>query len=133
MNLMKLYLLEILIQYSKQVNSTITTIANVNAFSQTVPVTIVGGAGTNTSTVINYYLTQLIVTPPTNTTTYNFQATQNNATGYMVDKDRMTHTGIWNIEKGYSLTNDTLYLNIYNSSSNGLFSVQIKYINNKIS
>ena len=116
-----------------QVNSTITTIANVNAFSQTVPVTIVGGAGTNTSTVINYYLTQLIVTPPTNTTTYNFQATQNNATGYMVDKNRMTHTGIWNIEKGYSLTNDTLYLNISNSSSNGLFSVQIKYINNKIS
>ena len=73
------------------------------------------------------------MTPPTNTTTYNFQATQNNATGYMVDKNRMTHTGIWNIEKGYSLTNDTLYLNISNSSSNGLFSVQIKYINNKIS
>lgn len=115
------------------INQTIADIANVNAYSQIVPINIIGGVGFNISTPINYLVTELIVTPPTNTTTYNFQATQTNISGPMIDKDRISHTGIWDIQKQYSLSNNTLYLNIFNSSIDGLFTVQIKYINNKIS
>jgi len=112
-------------------NQTITSIANVNAFQQTVNVNVVGGTGINISTPINYYLTQIIVTAPTNTTNFSFQATQNNASGYMIDKNREQHTGEWNIKKGYSLNNDTIYLNISNASLDGAYTVLIKYINSK--
>lgn len=114
-----------------KLNQTITTIANVNAFQQSLTVNVVGGTGFNISTPINYYLTQLIVTAPTNTSTFNFQATQNNASGFMIDKNRLQHIGQWNILEAYSLTNDTLYLNISNASVDGTYTVLIKYINSK--
>jgi hypothetical protein len=112
-------------------NQTIADIANINAFQQTVIVNVASGTGFNISTPINYYLSQLIVTAPTNTTTFNFQATQTNATGSMIDKDRMQHTGTWNIVKDYSLTNDSVYLKITNASQDGAYTILIKYINAK--
>jgi hypothetical protein len=87
------------------------------------------GNGTNTSSaLLNYAIKQFIVTSATNTTTFNFAAAES-PSGTVIDRDRATHTGLWNIRKDYAI-NSAVLVNISNASVNEQFTVTIKYLNN---
>jgi len=116
-----------------KLNETINDIADIAAYTDTVIVHVSGGEGTNLSTTsFNYLITQIIVSPPSPSETYRFEARENNFTGSIIDRDRIVHTGDWDIYKRYSLNNSEVHLNISGASSDGQYEVQIKYIDNKI-
>lgn len=94
----------------------------------TLPVAVAAGAGANTTPfLLDYKVTELIVTPPNNGSSYRFSATESPNTSIIIDRDRVPHTGEWNIEKNYAL-NGSVAANIMNSSVDGEFIITIKYL-----
>lgn len=80
---------------------------------------------TATSALLSYEITQLIVTPTTPGNNYHFNATT--GAGLVVDRDRTTHTGVWNIRKTFAI-NDTLAFSITNASINESFTITARYV-----
>lgn len=110
-------------------NLTVRNLAEVNEYEEVLTCTAISGDCSNTSSVsIDFLITQLTVTPTTNTTKYNFESTRDD--GDIIDKDRVRHTGIWDIYKNYALFNDTVNMNITNSDTDEQFTMRIKYIDN---
>jgi len=105
----------------KNVNSSVHT------FEDIIYVTTSGGTGTNDSITIDYELTQLIVTPATASTSYNFHAYET-ITGVTVDRDRITHTGEWNILKGTGIEFSSVTFNITNASADEQFTIRMRYL-----
>lgn len=116
-----------------KLNQTINELSDIQAYSVNTTVSVSSGEGTNLSiTFFNYLITQIIVSPPSSTDTYRFEAREDSAGGALIDKDRKLHTGAWNIFKRYSINSSQVFLNISTASSDGNYNVEIKYIDNKI-
>lgn len=102
---------------------------NIGAFETDVIITTSGGTGVGISSIIfDYLITEIIVTPTTPTTTYRFEVVES-STGDMIDRNRIVHSGIWDIQKSHSI-NDQVNLSISSSSVDEIFTITIKYMNN---
>jgi hypothetical protein len=88
---------------------------------------VITGNGTNTSLQKSMLITEIIVTPSNLATDYRFEL--KTGSGSMVDRNRINHTGIWDIEKNLAF-NDTLIANITDASSSDTFDIKIKYLDN---
>jgi hypothetical protein len=96
-------------------------------FEVVVQIDVSSGSGTGTSPLINHELLQLIVTPSTASNTYNFEATET-ATSTVVDRNRIVHTGTWNILKNTAISSSNITFNITNASIDESFNVTMRYV-----
>ena len=113
-----------------KLNETIVNISKIISYILTVPIVVSGGVGiVDTSPLLNFQITQIIITPVTNTNKYRFLATETPITTNIIDRDLITHTGEWNIMKQYSI-NSAVELTIYNATNDETFNGTIKYIDN---
>jgi hypothetical protein len=111
-------------------NATIRSLAEVKEYEETLTCTTAGGSCGNISSVaIDFLITQLTITPSSNSTRYKFQAIRG-SNGDVIDKDRISHLGVWDIYKNYAIFNDTVVMNITNAVPNDSFTIRIKYIDN---
>jgi len=114
-----------------ELNKTIIQIADIQSYSLYFNVTVSGGYGQAISPQsINYLITQVTVYPPSTPINYRFMLNETTS-GDIIDRDRIPHTGDWDIYKQHSL-NDTVTATIPNSNVDGIFTVRIKYIDNVI-
>lgn len=98
-----------------------------SSLEQNITVSVVSGNGIGYSTVIlDYLIKQIIVTPTTSSNTYRFSA-QENSTGGIIDRDRIQHTGVWNILKDFPIINSRIGLNVTGASMDENFSVTVRY------
>lgn len=110
-----------------KLNQTIVSIAEVNTFEENITVTTSGGVGGNFSSLIDFQITRITVYPGASST-YRFEATETTSGDY-IDKNRIAHSGIWDIAKSNAL-NDTVTLNITNAAPDGTFVVKLTYLDN---
>jgi hypothetical protein len=90
-------------------------------------ITTSGGSGSATTSLLDFEIKQITVTPTSLTSKYRFQMTEG---GNYIDKDRTLHTGVWDIEKSYAI-NSTATINITSSNpAVETYSVNIKYLSN---
>ncbi len=100
----------------------------VNSLEQNITVSVVGGSGVGYSAVIlDYLIKQIIVYPATPGNTYHFSALEN-STGAVIDRDRIQHTGVWNILKDFAVINSKVTANITGSVVDESFLVTIRYV-----
>ena len=99
------------------------------AYAINTSISVIAGSGSATTLIIpGFLVTQLIVTPTTSTNSYRFEANETTINN-PVDRDRVQHSGIWNIQKSYSL-NNTITFYIRNASINETIVVTTKYTDN---
>lgn len=111
-----------------ELNDTIDIRSEVKVFNYTLIIPVISGSGTNiTSSLIDFEITQITVTPP-GVGSYRFQAGEL-ATGNIIDRDRIPHNGIWDISKSYAIDNQQVQCNI-SSAIDGNYTVTIKYLDN---
>ena len=112
-----------------KLNQTIDNRSAVSVFNYSLIVPVSGGVGTNTTTTfIDFEITQITVTPAGGGS-YRFQAAES-ASGNIIDRDRQTHVGEWNVAKGYAIANQQVQANITSAALDGNYIVTIKYLNN---
>jgi len=100
----------------------------VKAYETNLTLTTSGNQGTNsTSATKSFLLTQIIVTPNNLTNSYMFE--MKTGSGNMLDRNRVSHVGVWNIEKNLAF-NDTFVVNITNATVDDAYNIQIKYLDN---
>lgn len=101
---------------------------SLNTYEETYYVDVSSGSGTNvTLTTYDYVIKQFIVTPVTLTNQYRFEATEYTS-NLVIERDRVQHTGEWNILKWYAIENDNIRLNISSASIDETFTIKIRYI-----
>lgn len=109
-----------------------TNCTGIKAQSINTTVIVSSGLGNATTSIIpGYLITEIVVTPTTLTNSYRFEANESTSHA-VIDRNRIQHTGKWDIMKTYSL-NDTVKLVISNASIDENVTVQIKYVNNILS
>lgn len=90
-------------------------------------ITTSGGSGSAITPLLDFQITEIIVTPSSLSSKYRFEMTEG---GNYIDKDRTLHTGVWDIEKSYAI-NGTATINITSSNpSVETYSITIKYLSN---
>jgi hypothetical protein len=114
----------------ENVNQSLTNLSKVKAHQENLTITTAGGIGTNTSSsLIGFLITRIKITPSSLTSNYKSLAYEN-STGNIIDQDRATHIGIWDIEKNYAINNKVV-INITNSNpAIETYTVNIYYIDN---
>jgi len=100
---------------------------SVSTHEETINVNIVNGSGTGTSSLLNYEILQIIVEPTTSSNNYNFEAHETTS-GNVIDRDRIDHTGDWNIRKNIPVSSDTITVNITSASIDEAFTVTVRYV-----
>lgn len=104
------------------------SVFEVAEYEEIINITTSGGvASAQSSNLLDFEISQIIVTPTTANTNYRFQATESD--GDMIDRDRKVHVGVWNIEKSHVI-NDYVNISITSASNDELFTIRIKYLDN---
>jgi len=80
---------------------------------------------------ITHQITEVKVTPTTLTNNYKFLLTEYPTTSNIIDQDRATHVGVWDIEKNYAI-NGQVQANITNANIDELFTISIIYLTNGV-
>jgi hypothetical protein len=113
-------------------NLTINNISKVRVIYYNMTCTAVAGVCSVVSGVnISYEITEVKVIPTTITNNYKFQLTEYPLTTNIIDKDRASHVGVWDIEKSYAI-NGQVQANITNANINELFTISIIYLTNGV-
>jgi len=87
-----------------------------------------GGNITGSSSSFDFVINEISVVPNNASTQYQFEASEF-TTGNIVDRNRITHTGTWRIEKNYPI-DDALNFSITSVNIDDTFNITIKYLNN---
>lgn len=112
-----------------KLNATIVDISEVNVYQENITVTVSGGTGSGQSlNTIDFEITRITVFPPSSAN-YRFEAVQD-SDGDIIDKDRIPHNGIWDIEKSYAIDNDYVNVSIFNANTDGSYIVRLIYLDN---
>ena len=112
-----------------QLNQTINIIAKNKLETYTFTINTIGGVAYNVSNIIiEHLITEIRVIPNSSTTKYDFEATTYPSLN-IIDKNRMKHTGTWDIEKNYGI-NESVAINITDATVDEEFNIIIYYINN---
>jgi hypothetical protein len=114
-----------------ELNKTINNISKVRQIVYNMTCTAVGGTCNATSININYEITQIRVIPTTSTNNYKFQMTEYPNTANIIDADRASHIGTWDIAKNYAI-NGQVIGTITNANINELFTIQTIYLTNGV-
>lgn len=110
------------------ITNNITAVYNVtNKTLNTNCITIAGNCEIIT-TNINFQITEIKIQPTSPNNNYRFQATEY-PTNNIIDKDRIPHNGVWDIEKSYAL-NSQVNLTITSANINEQFNMTIIYLQN---
>jgi hypothetical protein len=113
-----------------KLNETVRTLAQVKTFTNITSITTSSGSGTGESNVLPGYIIQRIqVTPNSLTTKYHFEATQTVGGAY-VDKDRMLHTGVWDIQNTIAIDNSSVSYSITGANPDDTFTIKLWYVTN---
>jgi len=111
-------------------NQTIQEQAEVKTYEEYINVTSSGGiAYGKSSSTLDFQITRITVTPSILTTQYRFEAVKD-SNGEIIDKNRIKHTGVWDIEKAIAIDNDYVNITITQANPDDTFSVKITYIDN---
>lgn len=114
-----------------KLNQSIRAIADIQSYDYYFNISVIGGYGYSSTPIsFSYLITQVTVYPPITPINYRFELNET-INGDKIDTDRIPHNGIWDIFKTYSL-NSSVTGTIHNSNQDGIFTVRIKYIDNKI-
>jgi glycerate kinase len=115
--------------YISLVNQSLTNLSRLKYHQENITITTSAGVGGGISTsLVGFLITEIKVTPTSLTSQYKFKATT--YAGNVIDQDRATHTGIWDIEKNYAI-NDKVVVNITNSNpAIETYTININYIDN---
>lgn len=113
-------------------NNTIRIISKIHRYDYNFTFNTTAGNYYNiTSIPIQYLITEIKVIPTTLTNKYHFECTEYPSINNIIDKDRIKHTGIWDIEKNYGI-NSIVAINISDASINEQFIIQIIYLDNGV-
>jgi hypothetical protein len=110
------------------INTTINNIAEINVMYEYVYVNTSSGDAVINTSYLNYEITNIKVVPNSLSNKYNFEM-YNNYNLDVIDKSRKQHTGIWDIDKQYSI-NSTALINISNADIDENFTIRITFLNN---
>jgi hypothetical protein len=112
--------------YMTYINGSIANIS-IQAAKENGTVTTTGGSGSALITGIEgFELKRIIVTTSNPSTSYRFEATED-ITGKIIDKDRIVHTGNWDIIKHDTIGQD-VFINITQSSPDDTFFIEVFYL-----
>jgi hypothetical protein len=116
--------------FIENVNQTLTNLSKVKAHQENLTIITSGGLGHNTSSsLLGFLITRIKIIPSSLTSNYKSLAYENSS-GNIIDQDRATHIGVWDIEKNYAI-NDRVVINITNSNpAIETYTVNIYYIDN---
>jgi len=113
-------------------NRTINNISKIRKLVYNMSCTTVSGLCSNISSInISYAIIEIKVVPTTLTTNYRFEMTEYPYTTNIIDKNRVAHNGIWDIEKNYAI-NGQVQANITNANNDELFTISTIYLYNGV-
>ena len=101
--------------------------AEVVVRTEVINIVSAGGVGSAITSLLDFEITQITVNT-TAGTMFRFEATET-STGNFIDKNRMLHNTLWDIEKSFAI-NDTVTLDITSANPDDTFTVTIKYLDN---
>ena len=105
-------------------------LAEVRTYVEYINFTSSGGSySAKSSSLIDFQITRITVTPNSLATQYRFEAVKD-SNGEIIDKDRVKHTGVWDIEKAVAIDNDYVNISLTQINPDDTFSVKITYIDN---
>lgn len=83
-------------------------------------------SGLNTTSVLNKNVYRFVITPTDLLASYRFEANET-STGIVISKNRMSHTGIWDIRhNGYTIAGDSITVNIFDSTATS-YKIEVYY------
>jgi len=116
--------------YINSLNMSLTNLSKVKVYYEYVNITTSGGFGTaNSPNLIGFEISRITVTPISLSTAYNFKA-QELLSNTVIDQNRETHTGVWDIYKHHDISGDNVNFTIKNAVPDDTFQIKLTYIDN---
>lgn len=113
-------------------NATIKDISKIYEYTHNMTVMAGSGQGYNISSAyIGFEIKEIQVIPSIINNKYRFQL-EEYPSGQVIDRERVRHTGVWDIEKNYAINYSQVYANLTNVQADDNFSVIIKYLSNGV-
>lgn len=111
-------------------NLTVKDLAEVKKYEESIIVTTSGGVGGGVSSqLIDFQITRITVVPDSTPSKFRFQAYEQGSLE-IIDKDRIPHTSLWDIEKSHAINNEYVVVNITSAVPDRTFNVTLTYLDN---